>query len=42
MNDISGTLKEVYRAKAAIVVPGSGTSAWKPWRGSSRPAGNAW
>ena len=25
MNDISGTLKEVYRAKAAIVVPGSGT-----------------
>ncbi len=25
MNDISRTLKEVYRAKAAIVVPGSGT-----------------
>ncbi len=25
MNDISGVLKEVYRAKAAVVVPGSGT-----------------
>ena len=25
MNDISRTLKQVYRAKAAVVVPGSGT-----------------
>ena len=27
MNDISGTLKRVYKAESAIVVPGGGTYA---------------
>ncbi len=42
MRDISATLKQVYKAQSAIVVPGSGTSAWKRWRASSPPASAAW
>jgi len=35
MRDISSTLRRVYRAKAAIVVPGSGTfgmETFDPWQ----------
>jgi len=42
MNDISATLKRVYAARAAVVVPGSGTSPWRRWRASSPPERSAW
>jgi len=36
MRDISGVLKEVYNARSAIVVPGSGASSGTPFSSTRR------
>jgi len=42
MKEISATLKRVYNARSAIVVPGSGTFGMEASRASSPPAASAW
>ena len=37
MKDIAATLKQVYHADAAVIVPAAAPSAWRRWRASSPP-----